>query len=1295
MKKNNKNINIITLGAFFSIWIIYLTAHLFDFLTIFGILSIIYEFLISGIIYIIHYLVAIIRYSLSYIIIFLFLCLFCIALLIESGYTLKFWGIDLSTHTSILKFNYFIYFVKDYYYFLFLLLNLSFFLFVFYYGFFYNIFIIAIFLLFYLFLILNIYLKYIIKKNKYIINSFNFFLNLILGSIIILYLSLLSETISKEINYKIDWTEYMYQTTQRKDRFMFKFQEEEKLFSFWNLYKSEKFTLRYLYFKNIFLKNNILSEVSNNNIKYKTFVNNDIDNYYSFLNKEHKLQFEKKNLNSLNNNNNIYFENNYTWYNNNIELSDEIVKENISKYKNNLNWFTYLLNIYRLKWYHYISSDEDVLEEHLPLNDTMSSLLKLNNVNDKKSKVFDYSQDFDKINKDSEDDSSISVNYDYIHNKFEFINNLLLKEESLNKYIDNYSNYINFKNKIINSNIYKFDFFCLLKYKYNANIFLNENFLIKKKNSLFNFEKNSFVELRYQKLSDIINQILSDNFNVISYKYNYLLNWWEGKFDIKDNAPRSTKYDALNKYLITEKDVSHFNKNINIKSIFKGNTSNESLVKELNTNNLTAYLAPVDVIKKSIESVDRNIFYFNIYKDIYKNVDILNLNYKENSNYYYNYLFRELGLFKIKNAINVVLTFEKEKLSERYLSQDIDINKTDNLFWTFYRPANKEFYYFFDYNNNLSLVTKNVLYYFLENRYYNNMNIIKSYNQKLIEYNNGKWYLYFKLMGSRFEKFIYWYNNKIYENINMNFLDYIFNKNNNYENQYYNTQIIKNFNPTINKLLEEVDNQVKIINTYCNLYSFNDIDKVDLHKIKQLIIFLVNNLDNIELKEYFLKNKNVIDVYALYWKQQFYLGASIPEFIKFFKSFNINNKTVPFDSYKFYGFHDKFKLNKSDYWHYFDKYYKGQIFFSSEEEDNINNNLNRINDSIFVSNISYDTKFCMTLAENDYLNKFEILIKNFFGDWAINEYNKKINLMIKKPFSNIYKYQLKELKEWSNWVFDSYNLNDIQMLERIQHVYEKLNLIWDLSEIYINIKKQFFTKLLVRGSIDALYNNRFDEIISDRGLQLIMGTNKRTSSEINWYILCYLNDLFDDNILDDEYYLSKKTTSYIKRYNSTLKATTLDLENIKINLKKMDHDMVSRLLNIFIWEFSKLKEIEIAVSDSIEAISDIINDEIILEENVYILEDIEEDIDRVNNDDTISSNVAVLESIHKGRIMNSQSLFEWNHINKMLKLKGIEEIKNLAFEKKDVMEKYLLKKDWDNYNYQRNVQQKFNKNFKK
>jgi hypothetical protein len=136
----------------------------------------------------------------------------------------------------------------------------------------------------------------------------------------------------------------------------------------------------------------------------------------------------------------------------------------------------------------------------------MSSLLKLNNVNEKKSKIFDYSQNFEKINEDSKDNSSISGNYDYIPNKFEFINNLLLKEELLNKYIDNYSNYTNLKNKIIKSNIYKFDFFCLLKYKYNANIFLNENFLIKK-NSLFNFENNSFVELRYQKLSDIINQI--------------------------------------------------------------------------------------------------------------------------------------------------------------------------------------------------------------------------------------------------------------------------------------------------------------------------------------------------------------------------------------------------------------------------------------------------------------------------------------------------------------------------------------------------------------------------------------------------------------------------------------------------------------------------------------------------------------------------------------------------------------------------------------------------------------------
>lgn len=70
------------------------------------------------------------------------------------NYKLKFFGIDLDLYKP--QFNYLFFFIKEYNYFLLLIFNLAFFLFVFYYGLFYNIFVIGIFLLFYLFLGLNI-----------------------------------------------------------------------------------------------------------------------------------------------------------------------------------------------------------------------------------------------------------------------------------------------------------------------------------------------------------------------------------------------------------------------------------------------------------------------------------------------------------------------------------------------------------------------------------------------------------------------------------------------------------------------------------------------------------------------------------------------------------------------------------------------------------------------------------------------------------------------------------------------------------------------------------------------------------------------------------------------------------------------------------------------------------------------------------------------------------------------------------------------------------------------------------
>lgn len=1294
MKNNNQYINLISLGAFLGVWIIYLIVHFIDFITVFSIFSIIYELLISSLIYIINYLVAIIRYSLSYTIIFLIVSLFCIALLIESGYTIKFWV----KNTSILKFNYSSYFFKDYSYFLLLLLNLSFFTFVFYYGFFYNIFIIFLFILFYLFLVLNIYLKYIIKKNKYKINSFNFFLNLILGSLTLLYLSILGDNIFKAITYKVNLTEYVLKTTQRKNRSIYKFQEEEKLFSLWNVYKNQKLTSSYLYIKNLLLKNNILNDVSNNKLKYKNFLNKTINNYYSFLNKENKIQLEKKNVNILNNNNNIYFENNSSKFHKNI--TNEIIKENLSKHKKNSSWFKYLLNMYNLKWEHYMPSDEDLLEEHFPMNETMSFLLKLE---DKEFLGYDYSEIFEEY-EDDKDDFKIAVNYVYKPDKFKFINNLLIKNNDM----ENYNNYIDLKNQIINSNIYKFDFLSLLKYKhykYNKNIFefINKSFLPTKKNKY-----NTFIELKYKNLSNIITKIWDDNLDVMSYKYNYLLNWLENKLKIKNKERRSTKYDALNKYLITEKDVLHFNKNVNINEIIKGDK--KDVAKKLNTNNwLNAYLAPVDIIKKSIKSVDRNIFYLNIYKDIYKGINVLNLNYKENLNYYYGYLFSKFNLFKIKDIINIKLTFEKEKLSkEPFLSKDIKANdnETTNFnFCTYYKkPAN--FYYFFDYNNNVFVITKNVLYYYLEKAYYKNMNIIKIFNSKLLNYNKVKWNLYLSLIGFRYEKFTDWYYHKFYGDINKHF----------YKNKrkiyYYTYPMNWSFDAQINKILQELEKQLKII--YSNLYYFhnyNKNNKEDIEEVKQVIRFVVNN--NVKLKEYFLKQEGYIDIYATYWLQKFFFGATIQEFMKFFQILNIDNYKYT-SPYKFYNFYEKFKVLKNLYLYYQYQYqkYKSPILFSIKEQEKIYKNLAVINNCMFITNLAYDTRFFMTVPRKGVMSQYELLVnqntKNSWSKatqlleketvlplkkWTFKESVTRINSIIKHPYIKMYNNQLKESKEWSNWVFDSYKFNDSHMIARHNIITEQLQLLWDLNIIDYSRKPEFIHKKLVYEAIKVIYNDNFnlDLIYAGRLKQLAVISQKRKASEVNWHILSYLNlDLYNNNLLDDAFYVSKKTMYYMERYKKAVKTVNLELIEAIQLVKDMNYDMVARLLNIYIWKLSKIKEIEIGLSDSIKTIMNIKEDAIVLEKNVYILEDVEEKIPI--NQEIIRSYADVYESVHKAHLLNKKKLLEWPDFRykwEMKRLAELEEAKRLEFEKKDPIEKYLLKKDWNKYNYQRNVQEKF------
>lgn len=127
-------------------------------------------------------------------------------------------------------------------------------------------------------------------------------------------------------------------------------------------------------------------------------------------------------------------------------------------------------------------------------------------------------------------------NYEYLYDLLLFKDDVKLLNEHM---LNNYNDYTLLKKKI--DIIYTFDFYTLLKYKYvyNKDIFnfINELFLITNtnKNSI-NLQNKDIFNFRYQNINDIINKLFSlknnllellndeNNFNIILYKYNYILN---------------------------------------------------------------------------------------------------------------------------------------------------------------------------------------------------------------------------------------------------------------------------------------------------------------------------------------------------------------------------------------------------------------------------------------------------------------------------------------------------------------------------------------------------------------------------------------------------------------------------------------------------------------------------------------------------------------------------------------------------------------------------------------------------
>jgi hypothetical protein len=168
------------------------------------------------------YLLLFLRSSFPYIIIYLAFRLF------NSFYhkgSLKIFGIDVNKHKS--KLAYLNFYLKEHFYFIISFLHIIFIIIIYYFELYYNNIIIMFFVCFYLFLGLNLYIKYILKKTDILdIKTINLVVN---ASLIILLgtcLSLIIESLNEHINFKINISDYLYNAIQRNDRLLLKYKRD-------------------------------------------------------------------------------------------------------------------------------------------------------------------------------------------------------------------------------------------------------------------------------------------------------------------------------------------------------------------------------------------------------------------------------------------------------------------------------------------------------------------------------------------------------------------------------------------------------------------------------------------------------------------------------------------------------------------------------------------------------------------------------------------------------------------------------------------------------------------------------------------------------------------------------------------------------------------------------------------------------------------------------------------------------------------------------------------------------------
>lgn len=874
-KKISKNKQYKKSNIIFSLLIFfYLIVHLIDFIYIYYLYLLVYEFIVNILLVWLKYIWIMVRTYLPYIVVYLG---FFISYIIFFKHKLFIYNKTINSE----KTAYIVFWIKEKSNYIILLVHLLFLGVVFYFELHYSSVTWLIGFCGVIFLLLSLYIKKLLKENDITgSKKINLLVNCLLIIVMGVFLSLLGEWINDNIYFKNNLSEYFYKVIQHKNRLLLKYKRD--IYGYWSKYtvglKRNLITERYNYFKNNILNKKVLADISYNKLKYALYKKQQMhkNNYNKVIKNTalNKYQIKKDNILLFND-----FENNVSAQVNKQAVWNEIVSDNNKRLfealtpvqfkKEFLNIKLHLYNVYKLHWTYFFATEGEIKKMKFLFKNALKK---------------DYYYKFAKQNK-----------YKYSYYKVKVIkskncnkNFKLIKKGVLNK--------VNTKTKLCY--LYRMDLNNLLNKKEKLSGLL----LKEKTNNLKKYIKPvvETQKIKYSKLRHIIMQvrsfkakILKLDFNTVSYltyKYNNFIVWWDKKFNIIQLLGRYKSNYIKAKTLIIKlpKKVQHYYSYMRLKKklpihVLRIKSSKAYMYdkKRLLLEWYKPYTKyPKYIFKHKITYYEKQLKTVRNFNTKYK----LILGFRHNNKWYEHKQFQNilwfidwLGLYKRKHYfvvntkdLNKILFFEDNKIYtvkgqhghwSTILEDNTKKEKTDTVRGYWDKKGN--WVYKRDVIKQVSEKPVSKLNLYLG--YFKRSTI---YEYLLLKHNSGVWAKYIKWMTAKYTKVMKW-GSRLYKS---------FYKGNNNNNNMYNKYIEEHFLNNINNYNREVEKHfllflkqgksdydvasayVDALNfLYCNIglkYNFFDF----LEEFKNYVInknLRYNNKTNILLNDKKFLDKNI------------------------------------------------------------------------------------------------------------------------------------------------------------------------------------------------------------------------------------------------------------------------------------------------------------------------------------------------------------------------------------------------------------------------------------------------------